>query len=298
VVGRLNDGVLLAVRADALAESLTAHAEGIAARAAALIAVSHSARGPVVSGGDDAAVDGDDSPDLALHTVAPAGSHPGDAHEVLVPVRAFEKKAARQDGLDIALEGLAATLVVHGEVGQGLHCGELLAGGIAIARLFAALELVQALEGLGISGPGAALDAGESRGGIGIDPDELELGAPGAQGCDFGGVADRIDDVVAVRRHPGEQTLGQDTLAVFGTQTRAGLDHALAGLALAAFRQHIADHVRQRQRVEAPLLEIGHHLALAGGVGARETEDHGKSPPAFSYRETGVAVKTEPVRHR
>ena len=59
MVGGLRDGVLLGVRADALAEPGAARGAGGAARAAALVAVADAARRAVVAGGDDAAVQRD-----------------------------------------------------------------------------------------------------------------------------------------------------------------------------------------------------------------------------------------------
>src|SRR5690606_9544833 len=85
VVGGLHDGVLLAVRAQALVEPRARLGERVAARAAALVAVAGAARRAVVAGGDDALVARDDRADVSLDAVAARRHHARDAHEVRVP---------------------------------------------------------------------------------------------------------------------------------------------------------------------------------------------------------------------
>ena len=88
VVGGLRDGVLLGVRADALAEPGAARRVGGAARAAALVAVADAARRAVVAGRDDAAVLHDHGGDVAARAVAARLHAVRDVHEVGVPVGA------------------------------------------------------------------------------------------------------------------------------------------------------------------------------------------------------------------
>ena len=87
VVGSLGDRIFLAVGAEALVEPRPSLCEGIATGASTLVAVTGTARRPVVSGRYDPAVPGDHCTHLAFHAVAARGDHASNAHEILVPTR-------------------------------------------------------------------------------------------------------------------------------------------------------------------------------------------------------------------
>ena len=108
------------------------------------------------------------------------------------------------------------------------------------------------------------------------------MGARPAQHLDLGGVADRVDHVVAVGSQAVEQPLGQGPGPFGLPQLVADGDHPLAGLLEATPRQLVAQHVGERQRLEAARPEERDHLALPRRVRPRDAQDHGlrSNPPA------------------
>src|SRR5262249_28346358 len=192
--GRLRDRVLLAVRAEALVELRADLGEGVAARAAALVAVARAARRAVVAGRDDAAVARDHRGHLALHAVAARRHHARDRHEVLVPARSFEKKGALQERLHLGLQLGDRAVVARRGVGEGLAGEQVLGGRVAAAEL-APLERAQLLEGLRVAAAPARPHARQAHGLVGVHPPELEAARAPAQHLYLAGVAHGVDHV-------------------------------------------------------------------------------------------------------
>src|SRR5262245_25419114 len=278
VEGRLRDRVLLAVRAQALVEARPALREGVAARAAALVAVARPARGAVVAGRDDAPVARDHRGDLALHAVAARRDHARDRHEVLVPARALEAEALLEQLLERRVQRLQAAVVADAQVGDLPHGEELLRRGVR-ARELLPLEAPQLRERARVAGARPLAHAREPRRLLRLDPEQAETSGAGAQRVDLRGVAHGVDRVVAVRGEAAREALGEGPGALRLAQLAPGRDHPLAGLLDSPRAELVADHVGERERVEGAGLEEADHLALARTVQARYAEDH--APPAI-----------------
>jgi hypothetical protein len=223
-----------------------------------------------------------DRADLALDAVAARRDHARDAHEVLVPGRPLAKKELVAQHLpELLLELGERALVAQGLVRERLHREELLRGGVRAAEL-ARLERLERLERRPVAAAPALARALEAHARGGVDPDQQERAA-GAQRLDLGRVPDRVDHVVAVAEQVALHALGQDGRSEARAERAAALDHVLARGLEPFAREVLADHVRERDGIEAAPLEQPHDLALARRVQPRDTDSHPLSSPEAGY---------------
>ena len=80
-----HDGVFFGVAAQALVQTLTGGDVGVAARAAAVRTVFHSARRAVVTGRNHLFVTHQYGGDLSAGTIAAGGGDMGDVHKITIP---------------------------------------------------------------------------------------------------------------------------------------------------------------------------------------------------------------------
>ena len=127
------------------------------------------------------------------------------------------------------MKGRKIAVVMEDKVRKVANRPELLTGGISASE-FARLELSQSLKGLRVARPPARAKPLEAHIRFGVHPEQPEAGPYAAERCYLCRVADRIDDVVTIRKEIRKQPLRQYRRPVLGTQPIAGLDHPLPRL--------------------------------------------------------------------
>ena len=90
---------------------------------------------------------------------------------------------------------------------------------------------------------------------------------------------DRIDRVVAIGLELANQALGQSTRPGKATHLLTHFDHALARLRQTASREFVANHVGQREHVEASRFQELDELALARPISTCDSDNHGRNGP-------------------
>jgi hypothetical protein len=106
VVGRLSDGVLFGVGAQALVQPSAAAGQAVAAGTASLVAVLGSTRRSIVARGNNSSVSDYHGSNFALDAVRTHGSDLRDLHEVFVPPRPFLLPHRHQNPLVQGLPGV------------------------------------------------------------------------------------------------------------------------------------------------------------------------------------------------
>src|SRR5690606_32701937 len=108
----------------------------------------------------------------------------------------------------------------------------------------------------------------------------------------------RVDRVVAIRQQLQEELLRERARTETAAQLLSDLDHALAALRQTTPRELLSDHVRERERREAPALEKSDEFPLACPIATRDADDHGPHGPRSRHPRSSPAIRPRLPRTR
>ena len=183
------------------------------------------------------------------------------------------------------------------DVGAIPNCSQLLAP-TGLALPLAALQFSELFEGRRVPGTPALSKSRETNLRVGIDPQKVKGLGPRCERFHFGGVANRIDGVVATRRAALQGSTGERRLSLFFADLPPQGDHPLARLLQALAPEFIAQHIGKREPLESPLGEVSHDFALARCIPARHSQDHGERlPPSPVWVKAGKIARPEWLWH-